>query len=90
MGFHKDQLKHLTAEQLMLLTGHLDRAGRCKDAARLAVDAAKRFAAEGRAALQKRCDRFKPCQKSKCSSNFVGLVGIYLHRSYLSYLELET
>ena len=77
MGFPEDQLKHLTAAQLMLLTGHLDRAGRCKDAARLAVDAAKHFAAEGHAALQKRCDRFKPCQKAEFSSTFVGgLAGI--------------
>ena len=43
----EDQLKALTAEQLMLLSAHLDRAGRCNDAARLAVDAAKHFAAEG-------------------------------------------
>lgn len=50
----------------MLLSAHLDRAGRCNDAARLAVDAAKHFAAEGRAAaLQKRCDRFKACQKTE-------------------------
>ena len=59
-------MKALTAEQLMLLSAHLDRAGRCNDAARLAVDAAKHFAAEGRAAaLQKRCDRFKACQKTE-------------------------
>lgn len=50
----------------MLLSAHLDRAGRCKDAARLAVDAAKHFAAEGRAAaLQKKMWQFKACQKTE-------------------------
>ena len=83
-------MKALTAEQLMLLSAHLDRAGRCNDAARLAVDAAKHFAAEGRAAaLQKDVTGSKPVKK--LSFHFCGgLVGIYLHTNYFCYLELET